>query len=103
MYIYIKMTKNRIRPGDWVCSICQFHNFSSRRTCFKCATINPNPSPVLPQQIQQVPPNFTQGDWMCPILLCNFHNYASRIQCLKCGTPKPSDSNYGQSSPLSIA
>ncbi|CAJ0646939.1 8670_t:CDS:2 [Entrophospora sp. SA101] len=98
-----QMIKNHVRPGDWICSICQFHNFSSRRTCFKCNTINPNPLPV----VQQVPHNFTQGDWMCPNLPCSFHNYASRTQCLRCGTYKPSgNGNYGQSStstpPLSI-
>ncbi|CAJ0889720.1 12705_t:CDS:2 [Entrophospora sp. SA101] len=81
-----QMIKNHVRPGDWICSICQFHNFSSRRTCFKCNTINPNPLPV----VQQVPHNFTQGDWMCPNLPCSFHNYASRTQCLRCGTYKPS-------------
>ncbi|CAI2174267.1 12414_t:CDS:2 [Funneliformis geosporum] len=78
------MSKNRLRPGDWVCPTCQFHNFASRRTCFKCNAMNPNPSPV-----PGTPPNFTLGDWMCPTPQCNFHNYASRTQCLRCGTFKP--------------
>ncbi|CAG8529749.1 6179_t:CDS:2 [Diversispora eburnea] len=78
------VTKNRLRPGDWVCVSCQFHNFASRRTCFKCNSNNPNPS-----LIPQTPPNFTLGDWMCPNPQCNFHNYASRTQCLRCGTHKP--------------
>ncbi|KAG9300822.1 hypothetical protein G9A89_004452 [Geosiphon pyriformis] len=76
------MTKTRLRPGDWVCLACQFHNFASRRTCFKCNVINPHPIPVTP-------PNFTIGDWMCPTPQCNFHNYASRTQCLRCGNFKP--------------
>ncbi|CAG8475598.1 10138_t:CDS:2 [Racocetra fulgida] len=47
------MTKTRLRPGDWVCTVCQFHNFASRRTCFKCNGNNPNP------MVPQTPPNFT--------------------------------------------
>ncbi|CAG8558493.1 17126_t:CDS:2 [Acaulospora morrowiae] len=78
------VTKSRHRPGDWVCTSCQFHNFASRRTCFKCNSNNPNPS-----MVPQTPPNFTLGDWMCPNPQCNFHNYASRTHCLRCGTYKP--------------
>ncbi|CAJ0647974.1 1077_t:CDS:2 [Entrophospora sp. SA101] len=33
------VNKNRIRPGDWSCSSCQFHNFASRKTCFRCNAI----------------------------------------------------------------
>ncbi|CAG8688307.1 6265_t:CDS:2 [Cetraspora pellucida] len=77
------MTKTRLRPGDWVCTVCQFHNFASRRTCFKCNGNNPNP------MVPQTPPNFTLGDWMCPNPQCNFHNYASRTHCLRCGNYKP--------------
>lgn len=25
-----------MRPGDWSCPKCQFHNFSSRGMCYKC-------------------------------------------------------------------
>ncbi|CAG8492561.1 13436_t:CDS:2 [Ambispora gerdemannii] len=89
------MTKTRLRPGDWVCPACQFHNFASRRTCFKCNTHNPNPAPATP-------PNFTIGDWMCPNPQCNFHNYASRTQCLRCGSYKPANL-YGPSHSGNIA
>ncbi|KNE68803.1 hypothetical protein AMAG_13443 [Allomyces macrogynus ATCC 38327] len=30
-----------MRPGDWLCPACQFHNFASRHLCHKCATPNP--------------------------------------------------------------
>ncbi|RUS26627.1 hypothetical protein BC938DRAFT_470507, partial [Jimgerdemannia flammicorona] len=76
-------TKSRLRPGDWVCANCSFHNFASRRQCFKCNAEATNAPP------QSTPPNFTHGDWMCPNPSCNFHNYASRNQCLKCGNYKP--------------
>ncbi|KAI9495658.1 hypothetical protein BDB00DRAFT_759802 [Zychaea mexicana] len=90
-----------LRPGDWNCPNCSFHNFASRRNCFKCNTENPQAPPVAaaPQQhgqgmpppppVGNTPPNFTPGDWMCPNYQCNFHNYASRVQCLKCGTYRP--------------
>ncbi|KAJ3032241.1 hypothetical protein HK097_005360, partial [Rhizophlyctis rosea] len=34
-----------MKPGDWLCPICQFHNFASRRNCSKCNIQNPNPTP----------------------------------------------------------
>ncbi|KAI7851741.1 hypothetical protein BDC45DRAFT_514923 [Circinella umbellata] len=96
-----------LRPGDWNCPNCAFHNFASRRHCFKCNTENPQAPPGPPGMPPQqhgghhggppphgggggnTPPNFTPGDWMCPNYQCNFHNYASRVQCLKCGTYRP--------------
>ncbi|RCH79891.1 hypothetical protein CU098_000805, partial [Rhizopus stolonifer] len=83
----LQAKSRQLRPGDWNCFNCSFHNFASRLYCFKCNTKNPNPGP----QAGQGPPvqPFTRGDWMCPNPTCNFHNYASRMQCKKCGTPKP--------------
>ncbi|CAO3618986.1 unnamed protein product [Cunninghamella echinulata] len=37
----------QVRPGDWNCPNCGFHNFASRRHCFKCNAENlsaPTPS-----------------------------------------------------------
>ncbi|KAI9269007.1 hypothetical protein BDA99DRAFT_557780 [Phascolomyces articulosus] len=91
-----------LRPGDWNCPNCSFHNFASRRHCFKCNTENPQAPPAPPGMAAphggqsgppppagNTPPNFTPGDWMCPNYQCNFHNYASRVQCLKCGSYRP--------------
>jgi len=25
------------KPGDWVCKLCNEHNFANRQTCFKCS------------------------------------------------------------------
>ncbi|KAI8335523.1 hypothetical protein BC941DRAFT_71703 [Chlamydoabsidia padenii] len=30
----------QVRPGDWNCPNCSFHNFASRRHCFKCNAEN---------------------------------------------------------------
>ncbi|KAI8372227.1 hypothetical protein EDC96DRAFT_500346 [Choanephora cucurbitarum] len=83
----LQAKSRQLRPGDWNCYNCSFHNFASRLYCFKCNTKNPNPGP----QAGQGPPvqPFTRGDWMCPNPSCNFHNYASRMQCKKCGHMKP--------------
>lgn len=76
------------RPGDWDCPNCFFHNFASRRHCFKCNAENPNASsgPAAPAPL---PSNFNPGDWMCPNPSCGFHNYASRQQCFKCNSQRP--------------
>ncbi|KAF7722456.1 hypothetical protein EC973_003121 [Apophysomyces ossiformis] len=76
-----------LRPGDWNCPNCSFHNFASRRNCFKCNAENPNPSAVPPPMPA---PTFNPGDWICPNHSCSFHNYASRNQCMKCGSYRPS-------------
>ncbi|KAI9312821.1 ribonuclease H-like domain-containing protein [Dichotomocladium elegans] len=67
-------SRRRVRPGDWNCPNCQFHNFASRRNCFKCNAENPNPVPTS-----------TPGDWTCT---CGFHNYPSRTHCLKCNSDR---------------
>ena len=81
----LQAKSRQLRPGDWNCFNCSFHNFASRLYCFKCNAENPNPGP----QAGQGPPvqPFSHGDWMCPS--CNFHNYSSRMHCKKCAGPKP--------------
>ncbi|KAL0140803.1 hypothetical protein V8B55DRAFT_1448050 [Mucor lusitanicus] len=81
----LQAKSRQLRPGDWNCFNCSFHNFASRLYCFKCNAENPNPGP----QAGQGPPAqpFSHGDWMCPS--CNFHNYSSRMHCKKCAGPKP--------------
>jgi inhibitor of KinA sporulation pathway (predicted exonuclease) len=83
----LQAKSRQLRPGDWNCFNCSFHNFASRLYCFKCNAENPNPGP---QAGQGPPPQpFSHGDWMCPNPSCNFHNYASRMHCKKCAGPKP--------------
>lgn len=107
-----------LRPGDWNCPSCGFHNFASRRNCFKCNTESPNVAPppaaaaaAAPSPIPAPPPapthppvsNFAAGDWICPNYSCGFHNYASRLQCFKCGTYRPQGGDSGSSGSSSHA
>lgn len=92
----LQAKSKHLRPGDWNCSNCGFHNFASRLYCFKCNTDNPNPAPNAgtgppPQPVYQ-------GDWMCPN--CHFHNYSSRMQCKKCAAPKPKTFKGGSNKKL---
>ncbi|KAG0184457.1 hypothetical protein DFQ28_011093 [Apophysomyces sp. BC1034] len=83
----LQAKSRHLRPGDWNCPNCSFHNFASRRNCFKCNAENPNPA-TAPQPMPA--PTFNPGDWICPNHSCSFHNYASRNQCMKCGSYRPS-------------
>ncbi|GMI27850.1 hypothetical protein TeGR_g11896 [Tetraparma gracilis] len=94
-----------LKPGDWLCPGCNFHNFASRVQCFKCYAPVPMDAPIgfnptngpggfMPGYGQQPgfgyggapPPNVRPGDWSCP--QCNMNNFASRTECFKCNTPK---------------
>ncbi|ORE05754.1 hypothetical protein BCV72DRAFT_336356 [Rhizopus microsporus var. microsporus] len=81
----LQAKSRHLRPGDWNCSNCGFHNFASRRYCFKCNFENPSPSPHAGTYV----PHTNPYDWTCPNQTCNYHNYASRMQCKKCGAYKP--------------
>ncbi|KAG0738565.1 hypothetical protein G6F57_003357 [Rhizopus arrhizus] len=84
----LQAKSRHLRPGDWNCSNCGFHNFASRRYCFKCNFENPSPSPQVGTYVPHSSP-FTVGDWICANQSCSYHNYASRVQCKKCGAYKP--------------
>ncbi|KAI7866326.1 hypothetical protein BDF14DRAFT_1813984 [Spinellus fusiger] len=86
-----------LRPGDWNCANCNFHNFASRRNCFKCNAENPNPSTTPTAHTT----SFNPGDWICPNPSCSFHNYASRVQCHRCQSFRPNPTS--QSSPVNSA
>ncbi|KAL7750033.1 Asparagine-rich protein (ARP protein) [Sorochytrium milnesiophthora] len=75
-----------VRPGDWYCPdpACGYHNFASRKLCYKCGTPDRKPGSASPTKTHMT---LTKpGDWMCPNPSCCFHNYASRMQCLRCST-----------------
>lgn len=55
------------KPGDWLCPICQFHNFASRESCFKCRK-------EREKKFQ---------DWRCAD--CDFKNFERNTACRKCG------------------
>ncbi|KAI9089640.1 ribonuclease H-like domain-containing protein, partial [Phlyctochytrium arcticum] len=67
-----------VKPGDWMCPTCQFHNFASRRTCSKCHATNPSPTPYVSNQ------PLKPGDWICQDPACSFQNFASRMLCMRC-------------------
>lgn len=94
----VQAKSRALRPGDWICTNCEFHNFASRRHCYKCNTENPAPVAARPMPYHGGPPTATAGgapaglhigDWICPNPSCGFHNYASRMQCKKCAGYKP--------------
>ncbi|KAI9202022.1 uncharacterized protein BJ171DRAFT_516334 [Polychytrium aggregatum] len=97
-----------LKPGDWVCSACNYHNFASRRSCFKCyapstnASLSPGPgagsggppgdsgyynSPAGDRG--GYPGGLKPGDWYCPNSNCKFQNFASRTECMRCRSPRP--------------
>jgi hypothetical protein len=90
-----------LKPGDWMCPGCNFHNFASRVQCFKCYAPVPMDAPMgFNGGFQNgfggyngyngfggaPPPNIRPGDWSCPA--CQMNNFASRTECFKCNTPK---------------
>ncbi|KAI7849621.1 hypothetical protein BDC45DRAFT_520023 [Circinella umbellata] len=107
----VQANNRRLRPGDWMCPNCSFHNFASRKNCFKCNTESPHAhltaaaatttattptttttttaTIATPHNTKKSTSNFTPGDWLCPNTTCQFHNYSSRYQCWKCGTDRP--------------
>ncbi|KAG2230190.1 hypothetical protein BDF21DRAFT_383649 [Thamnidium elegans] len=93
----LQAKSRQLRPGDWNCFNCGFHNFASRRHCFKCNAENPSPSPHA--STGPPAPTFNVGDWMCPNPSCAFHNYASRMQCKKCGGYKPGGNKINNTVP----
>jgi hypothetical protein len=86
-----------LKPGDWLCPGCNFHNFASRVQCFKCYAPVPMDAPIgfnptngpggfMPGYGQQPgfgyggapPPNVRPGDWSCP--QCNMVSGAQRAE-----------------------
>lgn len=81
-----------MRPGDWVCPKCQFHNFSSRGMCYKCNSPREGGRAMGGGGggggggMNGPRSGMRAGDWECQ--QCQFHNFASRDQCFKCSSPK---------------
>ncbi|KAI9262320.1 hypothetical protein BDA99DRAFT_547171 [Phascolomyces articulosus] len=104
----VQANNRRLRPGDWMCPNCSFHNFASRRNCFKCNTESPHVSSSsggagIPGTTKKMASNFTPGDWLCPNTTCQFHNYSSRYQCWKCGTDRPQATSASNSAKSTTA
>jgi len=48
-------------PGDWICSLCNYHNFASRSQCQKCTNPKPNLQETNLTQTQTQTQNQTSG------------------------------------------
>ncbi|PHU24244.1 Zinc finger protein VAR3, chloroplastic [Capsicum chinense] len=68
------------KPGDWVCSMCNFMNFSRNARCLKCKAEGPSREARPVQEMKT-------GDWNCP--QCTFMNFASNTKCLRCQEQRP--------------
>ncbi|KAJ3126443.1 hypothetical protein HK098_007495 [Nowakowskiella sp. JEL0407] len=97
-------TAPETKSSDWMCPSCQYHNFSTRRTCMKCGTVNPTNSGPTNANGQPLMGNGTSGiygnvmrpgDWICPNTKCAFQNFASRFECFKCHGPRPTGRGSG--------
>lgn len=62
-------TRPQLRPGDWLCPVCNAHNFARRETCLRCNRSRPKPE-------------LREGDWICPN--CKAHNFSRRQCCHQC-------------------
>ncbi|PON44709.1 zinc finger protein [Parasponia andersonii] len=75
------MLKNvEIKRGDWICSNCNFMNFSKNLRCLKCKHDGPKSAGTEEFEMKK-------GDWSCPE--CNFINFSRNIRCLKCKAEGP--------------
>lgn len=92
--------KGDMRPGDWACPSCGFHNFSKNEACRRCGTSRPEGAGMAMQGGGQMMgcgggcggggcggPNIRPGDWFCQA--CGNHNFARNVACKRCGAPKP--------------
>jgi len=79
-----------LRPGDWMCPSCGFHNFAKNVNCNRCSMLRPDAgseacTAVIALETQKAQPRV--GDWLCP--LCQTNNFSSRNTCFKCMGIKP--------------
>jgi len=101
-----------LRPGDWICPECKYHNFSSRDICNKCPCPREGGGGGGGRSRRDDwggggsrrddwggggsrrddwgggggGGRSRPGDWECSD--CRFLNFASRSQCMKCNNKK---------------
>merc|ERR1711942_81466 len=83
-------SSSRSRPGDWNCGECQFSNFASRTSCYKCNASKGGGGGGGGRSRYGGGGDRGggggggrhPGDWDCPE--CQFMNFGSRDECLKC-------------------
>ncbi|XP_031103515.1 zinc finger protein VAR3, chloroplastic [Ipomoea triloba] len=70
----------KMEKGDWICSRCNFMNFSRNMQCLKCRA-------EAPERFTDNDIEMKKGDWKC--ITCTFINFASRSSCKRCAGPRP--------------
>ncbi len=71
-------SKDRIKPGDWQCSMCGEICYASKHKCYHCHTQRRNQVAII--AFEPIP--FEHGDWFCK--RCGFHNFCGRTHCFSC-------------------
>lgn len=79
-----KPVDREVRDGDWVCAVCQGHNFANKIACFTCRT--PRPEGYVIDKTVEKKSEKKPGDWSCP--KCGENVFAKRTRCYTCGTSK---------------
>ncbi|CAN6322870.1 unnamed protein product [Urochloa humidicola] len=73
-------TATEMKMGDWLCTNCNFLNFSRNKCCLECKADGP-------KKIEAATTEMKTGDWICP--QCHFMNFSRNKICFKCEEPRP--------------
>ncbi|CAL4943976.1 unnamed protein product [Urochloa decumbens] len=73
-------TATEMKMGDWLCTNCNFLNFSRNQHCLECKADGP-------KKIEAATTEMKKGDWICP--QCHFMNFTRNKICFKCEEPRP--------------
>ncbi|TVU45444.1 hypothetical protein EJB05_04944 [Eragrostis curvula] len=73
-------TETEMKPGDWLCTNCNFLNFARNRQCLECKADGP-------KKIKAATSEMKMGDWICT--QCQFMNFSRNKICFKCEEPRP--------------
>ena len=81
-------SSSNFRPGDWLCPMCQGHNFARNTHCFSCRETRPADS-LRFETTSDEPAQIVRrdGDWDCEE--CGVLNFARRGSCFRCSAPPP--------------
>ncbi|XP_078441037.1 uncharacterized protein LOC144711017 [Wolffia australiana] len=69
-----------MKRGDWVCSKCNFLNFSRNLKCMECGFDGP-------KKVDSSEVEMKKGDWTCPE--CQFMNFSRNRECRRCQHERP--------------
>ncbi|KAJ6881757.1 hypothetical protein NC651_028379 [Populus alba x Populus x berolinensis] len=76
-----KLRENvEMKKGDWICTKCNFMNFTKNKRCRKCGEQSAKKDGDDSIEVKK-------GDWICSE--CEFLNFSRNIKCLKCKADGP--------------